>query len=235
MQSTQERKKGGFARALLPPFNADLKKYDELYQQFSREGYTRELCEAYADAFVNNRKKPAAEDLVQLVSLYDRVHEFSSAEFYLEMLSERKLSGDDKFGYCIEALKVKSKLGHWRDAEDFRTENINFMQNHSEKVDQSKKAKMYIALALADCAAKNYEQAGKLLTAFGFKPEKRSDTTLLEMMITAVYICAKSGDPDSLAVAVANAEAAKKITEFEFPWCKDYYEQCIQEASEGVL
>ena len=49
------------------------------------------------------------------------------------------------------------------------------------------------------------------------------------------YICAKSGDPDSLAVAVANAEAAKKITEFEFPWCKDYYEQCIQEASEGVL
>ena len=94
---------------------------------------------------------------------------------------------------------------------------------------------MYIALALADCAAKNYEQAGKLLTAFGFKPEKRSDTTLLEMMITAVYICAKSGDPDSLAVAVANAEAAKKITAFEFPWCKDYYEQCIQEASEGVL
>lgn len=235
MQSTQERKKSGFAKALLPSFNADLKKYDEVYQQFTREGYTKALCEAYADALVNDRKKPAAEDLVQLVSLYDRLHEISSAEFYLDMLSERKLSGDEKFGYCIEALKIKSKQGHWRDAEDFRTENINFMQNHSEKVDQKKKAKMYIALALADCAAKNYEQAGKLLTSFGFKPEGRSDTTLLEMMITAVYICAKSGDPDSLAEAVANANAAMKITEFEFDWGKAYYEKCIEEASQGIL
>ena len=122
MLSPSERKKSSnFAKTLLPSFGAEMKKYEEVYADYSSGGYTKELCEHYADVFINDVKKPQAEDIVQVASLYDRIHDSKSAGFYLDMLMERKLSGDDKFGFCIEVLKAKSKLGHWRDADDFRT------------------------------------------------------------------------------------------------------------------
>ena len=224
MQSTQERKKSTGAKALLPNYSADLKKYDELYQQFCKSGYTKELCEAYAEAFLNNHKKPAPEDLVQIVRLYQRLHEKSSAEFYLNQLEERKLSGDDKFFYCIEALRYKSLYEHWRESEDFRTENINFMQIHSEKVDASKRADMYISLALTDCAAKHYEQAKILL-----------ENGISVLMITGVYILAKSGNKEELEGAKENAYGYLKLFSFDNDWSKAYYENCIEEAAEGIL
>ncbi len=236
MRTPQERKKISGPKALLPAYASELRKYEELYLQFNREGYTRDLCEAYADVFVDGQKKPAADDIIQLVRLYDQIHDLKSAQFYLEMLMDRKLSGEEKFGYCIESLKNKSKLGHWRDAEDFRTENINFMQKHSEKVSQDRLADMYISLALTDCAAKKYNQAGKMINAFGYKPRGKNDPTLLEMMITAVYISAKSGAPDNLRASIINAQTCLNLfTSFEHPWSKEHYIQRIEDAANGVL
>ncbi len=232
----RERKKGVFAKALRSGGNADTKRYMELYADFSELGYTRELAENYADAFVNEHKKPLAEDILQTVRLFDRIRDFGSAEFYLYMLKDKKLNNDDKFGYCIEALKNKSKQGHWRDAVDFRTENINFMQNHSEKVDMKQRADLYIALALVDCATKKYMQAFKLLMNFGYKPQGRNDSKLLEILITGIYICSHTGNQESIDNAVENAHGAMKLfTEYEHPWLKAFYEKQIQDAAQGII
>ncbi|MBQ2518482.1 MAG: hypothetical protein II538_00540, partial [Bacteroidaceae bacterium] len=59
----------------------------------SVNGYSRDLCEQYAEAFINDVKKPMTEDIIQIASLYDRIHDSKSAGFYLDMLSEKKLSG----------------------------------------------------------------------------------------------------------------------------------------------
>ena len=235
MISPTERKKSSFAKALLPSFGAEMKKYEEIYQVFAEEGYTKNLCEQYADAFVDNAKKPAVEDILQLVELYDRIHDFKNAQFYLEMLAEKKLSGDDKFAYCVASLKVLSKLGQWRDAEDFRTDNINFLQNFAQKKPQKQQADMYLALALTDCSAKHYTQAFRLMK-FGYKPHGRNDTTLLEIFITVVYIFACSGDSEGLEDALGNARSCLKLfSGFEFPWMQQYYEQRIEDASNKII
>jgi hypothetical protein len=232
----RERKKGVFAKALRSGGNADTKRYMELYSEFSNSGYSRSLAEDYADAFVNEHKKPLPEDILQTVRLFDRIRDLSSAEFYLDMLKDKKLSNEDKFVYCIEALKNKSKLGHWRDAVDFRTENINFMQNYSEKVDMMQRADMYIALALVDCAAKHYTQGFKLLMGFGYKPQGKNDSKLLEILITGIYICSKTGDQQSVDNAVENAHGAMKLfTEYEHPWTKAFYEKLIEDAAQGII
>lgn len=232
MLSPSERKKYGFSKSL---FSADTKKYESVYQLFVNGGYSKELCEAYADVFINDVKKPASWDIIQLASLYDKIHENKSAAFYLDMLSEKKLGGDEKFIYCIEMLKNLSMLGLWRDAEDFRTENINFMQNFSQKKSLKQQADMYIALALTDCAAKHYNSAFKLMK-FGYKPQGRNDTKLLEIMITGVYLFARSGETDGLQSAVESAVACLNLfSEFEFSWSRAYYEKCITEASEGII
>lgn len=232
----RERKKGVFAKALRSGGNAETKRYMELYNEFYNSGYSRELAENYADAFVNEHKKPLAEDIIQTAKLFDRIRDLSSTEFYLDMLKDKKLSNEDKFIYCIEMLKNKSKLGHWRDAEDFRTENINFMQNYSEKVDMKQRADMYIALALVDCAAKHYTQGFKLLMNFGYKPQGRNDVKLLEILITGIYICSKTGDQESVDNAVENAHAAMKLfTEYECPWTKAFYEKLIEDAAQGII
>ncbi len=233
MLSPTERKKSSFAKSLL--HGAELKKYEEIYQQFMQTGYTKELCETYADEFINNVKKPAPADIVQTAALYDRIHDSKSALFYLDMLADKKLSGDDRFNFCLEMLKSQSKIGHWRDAEDFRTDNINFLQNYVQKKSQQHEAKLYIALALVDCASKKYTDAFKLL-GFGYKPQGKNDTTLLEMFISAAYIYSQSGDKEELENAVATAHACLKLfTEFEFSWSKKYYEKRIAEAAEGIL
>lgn len=235
MISPSERKKNSFAKSLRPSFGAEMKKYEELYVMYTVKGYTKELCEEYADAFVNNVKKPAADDIIQLASLYDKIYDNKSAAFYLEMLAEKKLSGDDRFNYCIEMLKTQSKLGRWRDAEDFRTENINFMQNTSQKKTLSQQADMYIALALADCAAKRYREAFKLMK-FGYKPQGKNDTKLLEIMITGVYLIARSGETEGLPSAVESAHACLRLfTEFEYNWSKNDYLSRIDKAAEGII
>ena len=230
MISPSERKKNNFAKSLRPSFGAEMKKYEEIYAAFTNNGYTKELCEEYADAFINNVKKPAADDIIQLAGLYDK-----SASFYLDMLAEKKLGGDEKFAYCIESLKAQSKLGRWRDAEDFRTENINFMQNYAQKKPLAQQADMYIALALADCAAKRYREAFKLMK-FGYKPQGKNDVKLLEIMITGVYLIARSGETDGLDAAVESAHACLRLfSEFEYSWSRSYYLSCIDKAAEGII
>lgn len=230
-----ERKKNSFTKSLKPSFGAEMKKYEELYAMFTNDGYTKELCEEYAEAFINNAKKPAADDIIQVASLYDKIYDNKSAAFYLEMLAEKKLSGDDRFNYCIEMLKAQSKLGRWRDAEDFRTENINFMQNTSQKKSISEQADMYIALALADCAAKRYREAFKLMK-FGYKPQGKNDTKLLDIMITGVYLIARSGETEGLEGAVESAHGCLKLfTEFEYRWSKKDYLSRIDKAAEGII
>lgn len=235
MLSPAERKRNNFARSLLPGYGAEHTKYEQLYQLYSKSGYTKELCESYVDLFINDTKKPAAEDIVTVAELYDGIHDLKTAKFYLDMLEDRKLSGIEKYNYCIESLKVKSKLGQWRDAVDFRTENINFLQNFSQKRNPQEQADMFIALSLTDCASKHYPEAFKLLR-FGYKPHGRNDETLLEIFITGVYIFAKSGDTAGVEEAVANSHACLKLfKEFKFSWIKDYYEKRIAEAAEGIL
>lgn len=235
MLSLQERehRKSTFAKKS----SENTKKYIELYEEFSQYGYTKALAEKYADFFVLNAKKPAAGDIIQTVQLYDKIRDYKSAAYYLSKLEEmmKKLNNEEKFIYCTESLGNRSKIGNWRDAEDFRTENINFMQIYSEKVDIKLKADMYMSLAYADCAAKHYNSAFRLLTGFGYKPQGRNDEKLLEILIAGIYICAKSGDEASVENAVNNAIAAMGLfKKYEFVWSEEYYRNKIKEASEGL-
>lgn len=229
----RERKKGMFAKKT----SENTKKYEELYAEFCQYGYTRSLAEQFADFFVLDTKKAAPGDIIQTVRLYDRLRDYKTAAFYLEKLEDmKKLGSEEKFLYCIEALKNKSKLGNWRDAEDFRTDNIKFMQIYSDKVDMNRKADLYIALAFSDCAAKQYTSAFRLLTGFGYKPQGKNDVKLLEILITGVYICSQLGDAASVENAVNNARAALGLfKEFEHSWSKEYYENMISEASDGII
>ncbi len=235
MLSTSERKKNRFARSLLPSFNAEMKKYDEVYQLYCDSGYTKELCDLFGDYFVNEVKKPAADDIILLASLYDKIHDNKSADFYLDMLSEKKLSSEDRYNYCIGMLNTNSKLKRWRDAEDFRTDNINFIQTYMQKKPMPQQADMYMALALADCSAKHYSDAFRILN-FGYKPQGKNDEKLLEILTTAVYIYACDGDEENIAVAVENAKSCLKLfSHFEFGWCKEYFEKRIDDAASGII
>ena len=233
MISPVERKKMTFS--IRPSHNAEIKKYEEVYLTYANTGYTKDLCEQYATVFVDNNKKPNAIDVVQLAVLYERILDYKTAAFYLDSLEERKLGGIEKFDYCVEALKVKSLMGKWRDAEDFRTENINFMQKHSEKVSIQRQADLYIALALADCAAKHYDQALKLLK-FGYKPQGKNDFKLMEIFLTALYIFAKAGDEEGIEGALENARCCLNLfSKFEFSWGREYWEKRIEDAAKGVF
>lgn len=236
MLSTSERKKMKFSKALLPSFGADLKKYNEVYQLYCRDGYTKELCDMFADVFVDTCKKPAADDIIQAASLYGRIYDYKNAEFYLDMLLDKKMSSEDRYDYCLERLSVTSKLNRWRDAEEFRTDNINFIQTYMQKKKTIyEQVDMYIALALVDCAAKHYSDAFRLLN-FGYKPKGKNDDKLLSILVTAVYIYAVSDDDENLKIAVENANSCLKLfSSFEFEWSKAYYEKKIQDASKGII
>ena len=233
MISPAERKKIGFS--LLSSNSAEMKKYVDVYALYIEKGYTKDLCEAYADAFIDNVKKPSAFDIVQLASLYDRIQDHKTAYFYLEKLEDKKLSGDEKFFFCTEMLKTVSKIGNWRDAVDFRTKNISFLQKHTTKATPQQEAELYIALALADCASKDYPQALRLLK-FGYKPQGARDLTLLEIFITVVYIFAKAGDEEGLDGALQNAEGCLRLfKQFDFAWQGPYYRRRIEDAANGIL
>lgn len=236
MLSTSERKKLKFTKALLPSFSSDLKKYDELYQLYCQEGYTKELCNGFAEVFVDDCKKPAAEDIILAASLYSKIFDYKNTDFYLGMLDDKKMNSDDRYSYCLEKLSVMSKLKQWRDAEDFRTENINFLQTHAQKKKTSQElADLYIVLALVDCAAKNYAEAFKLLN-FGYKPKGKNDIKLMQILVTAIYIYACAEDSEGVEAAVQNAKSCLKLFDsFEFEWSKAYYENLIQSASEGII
>lgn len=235
MLSTSERKKNKFAKSLFPSFNAEIKKYDEIYQLYCQSGYTKEICELYADYFINEAKKPSPDDIIQTAFMYDRIHDNKSADFYLDMLSGKKLSSEDRYNYCIGMLNTQSKLNRWRDAEDFRTENINFIQTYMQKKTMPQQADMYMALALTDCAAKDYAHAMKILN-FGYKPQGKNDPKLLDILTTAVYIYACEGDKDNIDAALDNANSCLKIfSDFEFDWCRDYYAKRITDAAEKII
>ncbi len=233
MLSPLERKKMSFS--LIPSHSSDMKKYDEVYLTFANTGYDKELCDFYYRTFIENVKKPHPIDVIQLAALYERIHDHKTALFYLNTLQERKLSGTEKFDYCVSSLKAISLTQKALDAEDFRTMNINFMQNYSEKLPLQKQADMYIALALADCAAKDFNQALKLLK-FGYKPQCKNDPKLIEIFITAVYIFAKAEDSEGLEGALTNANSCLKLyNNFDFGWYKEYYENRITDASNGIF
>lgn len=233
MLSTSERKKIKFTKSL---FGTDTKKYDELYQQFCREGYTKELSDSYAEAFVDNIKKPAADDVIQAAKLYRKIFDYKNAQFYLEMLADKKLGTDDRYAYCLEMLRITSSLGQWRDAEDFRTENVSFIQTYmAKKKLLNEDVEMYISLALPDIAAKRYDEAFRLIN-FGYKPKGRNDERLLSIFIAAVYLNYFSGDEESLGAAVENANCCLKLfNTFSFEWSKADFENRILKASEGKI
>ena len=225
MISPNERKKIGFP---LLSQNAEMKKYVEVYSLFAESGYSKELCQAYSDAFLDNVKKPSPFDIVQISALYDRIHDHKTAYFYLEKLVNKRLSGDERFFFCTQVLNTLSKIGNWREAENFRTNNISFLQKYSEKATQNMQARLYMALALTDCAAKNYQQGLKLLK-FGYKPHGAKDMTLLEIFITAVYIFAKANDVEGLEGALHNADCCLALfKDFDFPWQSHYYRERIE-------
>lgn len=233
MLSPIERKKVGFP--ILTSSAAELEKYNGVYGLFVENGYTNELCEAYADAFISNSKKPVPFDIIQLASLYDKIADHKSAYFYLEKLSNTKLGGEEKFDYCTLMLRTISTIGNWRDAVDFRTTNINFLQKHSPKVSKQKEAELYMSLALTDCASKYYAQALKLLK-FGYKPSGRNDTTLLEIFITVIYIFARAGDKEGVQGAVSNAETCLNLFKlYNFTWEEEFYKNRINSAAKGIL
>ena len=232
-QHEREHRKMTFAKKS----SENTKKYTELYADFCSNGYTPNLAREYADYFVLDAKKPAAGDILQAARLYNKVHDYKTEAVFLEKLEDmtKKLTNEEKFVYCVEGLLNKSKIGNWRDAEDFRTENINFMQNTSQKKSISEQADMYIALALADCAAKRYRDAFKLMK-FGYKPQGKNDTKLLDIMITGVYLIARSGETEGLEGAVESAHGCLKLfTEFEYRWSKKDYLSRIDKAAEGII
>lgn len=234
MQSPSERKKTKLSRTLLLS-SALIKKYDELYKVYCESGYTKELCDSYASAFVDDIKKPASFDIIQTARLYDKIYDYKNACFYLDMLSDKKLGNEDRFDFCTEMLKNYSKRGKWRDAEDFRTENISFMQTYAEKIPTEKQADMYIALALADCSAKKYNEAFTIIKNFGYRPKGTHDVHFMEMLITGIYICACE-DNGEVRNAVQNAESYLKLmNSFEFDWCPDYYRKRIENASKRLI
>ena len=233
MLSPMERKKIGFP--LLTSGAAELKKYVDVYSLYVESGFSRELCEAYADAFIDNVKKPAPFDIIQLASLYDKIMDHKTAAFYLDKLADKKLGSEDRFDYCTGMLRTISKIGNWRDAEDFRTKNIGFLQKQTPKMPQKKQAELYIALSLADCAARSYAPALKLLK-FGYKPQGKNDVTLLEIFITAVYIFAKADDNEGLDGAVSNAEGCLKLFKnLDFSWEEAYLKNRIVNAENGII
>ena len=130
MLSPMERKKIGFP--LLASSTAELKKYVDVYSLFVESGYTRELCDAYSDAFIDNAKKPAPFDILQLASFYDKIMDHKTAAFYLDKLTDKKLSGEERFDYCTGMLRTISKIGNWREAADFRTANITKVDTWEE-------------------------------------------------------------------------------------------------------
>lgn len=231
MLSTTERKKLGLAKG----FGSD-KKYDEIYQQFAVGGYSKELCESFADTFVNNVKKPSASHIIQLAILYEKIFDYKRSDYYLELLSDKRLSADEKYHYCMHKLRSISLVGNWRDAEDFRTENIDFIQTYMEKKKLlNDDVDMHTALALVDCAAKRFAYSFKTLN-FGYKPKGRNDEQLLRMFIAVVYIYYKSGDAEGLEQAKINAISCLKLfNEFKFSWSKDHYAMLIENAANGIL
>ncbi len=235
MLTPSERKKMKFAKGLFANASAGAQKYEDLYNNFSADGYSKDLCEEYADAFVDESKNPSPIDIIQLSAFYDKIHDNISAEFYLDMLTDKKMNNDEKFEYSILMLKNKSKLGKWRDAVDFRTDNIDFMQKYALKLPVPRQVNMHIANSIVECAAKNYVDAFRLLRDIRYKPTGRNDTTLLNILIMGIYICKISGAAGLLESVDNTRNYLNMFTEFEFGWSKDYYNKKIIDAENGVI
>jgi len=233
MMSTAERKRNNLAKMFLPSFNAEMKKYDELYQMYCNDGYSKELCDMYADSFVDTVKKPLTDDIMQTAMLYDKIHDLKNVRFYLEMLNERKLTDDQKFRWCVETLKNKSQLEDAQDVQNFRTQHIDFMQNYASRPES--KADMNISLALTDCASKQYNDAFKLL-GFGYRPKDKNDEKLLDIFTAIVYVYSFSTNNEAIKSAIKKAQdCLDYFSRFDFGWRKNYYIRRIRDASNGII
>ena len=79
MISPVERKK--ITRSIRPSHNAEMKKYEEVYLTYANTGYTKDLCDQYAAAFVDDVKKPNTVDVIQLAILYEKIFDYKMAAF----------------------------------------------------------------------------------------------------------------------------------------------------------
>ncbi|MDE5946273.1 MAG: hypothetical protein K2G63_03040 [Oscillospiraceae bacterium] len=215
---------------------ADEKKGKLSAEIFRSEGFTKSFCESYRQAYIDSCKNPFPAHIILCASYYGKAGEHNSANMLLNRLDIKKLSGECKFVYCLEKLMACGKTGDWSEGEDIRNDNIKFIQNYMQgKKSPEYKVQMYISLALIDCAYKHYADAFGLLN-FGYKPSGKNDTNFLHILITAIYIYAKMGDSNNIDTAVKNAQIfLSKFNEFEYPWCKSYYENLIINASNGKL
>ena len=233
MMSTAERKMNNLTKIFLPSFNAEIKKYDELYQMYCNEGYSKELCDMYADFFVDTVKKPLTDDIMQTALLYDKIHDLKNVRFYLEMLSDRKLTDDQKFRWCVEMLKNKSQLEDVQDVRQFRTKHIDFMQNYANRPEA--RADMNISLALTDCATKDYGDACRLL-GFGYTPKDKDDRKFFDICTAMVYVYSFSNNIEAIKNAIKKAQSCiGYFSRFEFEWSKNYYFKRITDASNGII
>jgi len=234
MQSTYDRKKSMRGKAVLPSVSSDLKTYDEIYQIFCNTGYTQEIARLFAKFFVDEGKNPSNKDIIQAAELYDKIRDTQKSLYYLGMLKDKKLNHSEKFDYCVLMLRVISKRGKWRDAETFRTQNISFLQTYAEKTTPERKTSLYISLALADCAAKKYKQAFKMLKSADYKPIGKRDTVLMEILITGIYIYACAEDTEvSRAVSVSVRSTESDDVEYDqwyFDWRIEEAEKALQTA-----
>ncbi|MBE6860542.1 MAG: hypothetical protein E7499_04505 [Ruminococcus sp.] len=198
------------------------------------KGYTIEFCQNFAEMFVDDKKNVKPVDIIFLASMYNKAGDIESAAFYLDMVDDKKLSGEEKFCYCYERLFIYGKKGRGAEGDLFRNENINFMQNYAQKKNTPEYlVNMFIALALVDCANGRYADAFTLLKR-SYKPTGRNDRYFLSILITAVFIYAKMGDMAELEEASNNARKyLKTFSSFDYEWEKAYLEKCISNAEEG--
>lgn len=211
------------------------KMLDQFTSVFVSKGYSEEFCDQFAAAFVDDKKNVRPSDIIFLAGIYNKMGDIDNTEFYLGMLDEKKLSGEDKFCYCYEKLTLLGKKGRGTDGAVFRNGNIGFIQNYMQKKNSPEyTVNMYIALALVDCAGKRYADAFSLLKCY--KPSGRNDTLFLSILISAVYIYAKMEDMDGLRAAAENARKyLKTFSSFEYSWQKIYFEKCIYDAENGKM
>ena len=228
MYSNPQQLKGGLMSG------ARNKILDQFSATLNINGYSVEFCQDFAEMFVDDKKNVKPCDIIFLASMYNKVGDYESAAFYLDMIDDKKLSGEEKFCYCYEKLNKKEKKGRGSEGDLFRGEHINFMQNYVQKKnDPEYIVNMFIALALVDCANKRYAEAFTLLKKC-YKPTGRNDRHFLNILISAVFVYAKMDDMAELEEASNNARKyLKTFSAFEYDWEKAYYLKRIEDAENG--
>ena len=211
------------------------KKYPDLIDLFSTEGYSSRFCREFADTFIENAKKVDDADIVNAMTFYCFSGDLSTAERYLEMVNVKKLNAEERFEFGCTALNIYGRSGDWRSGVEFRDENVSFLEKYARKQkDPEPLVKLYLALSLIDCAQQKYGRAYRLINTF--KPRNRNDVLFLQVLITVIYICAKAGDESQLSDATCAAyRYLEKCNTFEYTWSRDYLIKKIEAARIGMF